>query len=522
MKYHGYEIDPHFISGKSIKWQLTGCGEYVLGKKNGHTYFIKRNVRVRFPNEGDPEVVYNKYKAESEAVVRKQKVLRKRMSGLSWETDHIVVEEENFKDESNMFTTVTAYIPDALPNTYDYGELDLPEFLDLSNRLAVILKKLHACNVIHGDLKEGNVIVVNKGGAYVPYLIDFDSSYSADEIPAWDSIGGSEGYQSPEIVLYGSDEGAAESNTITSATDIFTMALIMHRWWAGAFPGVDLERGSVGAAVCLDKAVTIDKKFDVKIGGNCGATIMSLIQWMLAKDPASRPSAEQVSAVLSDELEVPEAYQTGSDENPFDIELWPVHMAVAELYPVAELKKKGVRSFRRINTLSGSNELQYQVGAKDGEVKVLSVEDLLKSGYAKAVAPLVDEPWEEDNIEFVSSEEISAKGYCKIERARMLYRKSYIITTNTGMRFDNGSKWLISEGLARYTVGNVDSDTPWPEHGTTYAYENMARFGVKSVSRVEVAGEHRYRIVYNKTVDGKNKVADMVSGNNLIIMGFIK
>ena len=32
MKYHGeYELLPAFVDGTTIKWQVTGCGEYVLG-----------------------------------------------------------------------------------------------------------------------------------------------------------------------------------------------------------------------------------------------------------------------------------------------------------------------------------------------------------------------------------------------------------------------------------------------------------------------------------------------------------
>ncbi len=523
MKYHGeYEVDSAFIEGGAIKWRLTGNGEFIIGMRNGNKYFIKRNIHVRYPSKGEPKAVYDKYKAEADAIHNKQNEIRKSMSGLSWKTDHIVVEEANFWDDEKMFVTVTACVPDALSDTFDYSKLSFTEFLELSKEFAVLLKKLHACNVIHGDLKEKNILVVNKGGKYVPYLIDFDSSYITSQIPVWDGIGGTEGYQSPEILLYGSDEDAAESSTITTVTDIFTMAIVMHRWWTGAFPSVDLDKGSVGAAVYLDKTVTIAKKFDVKIGDNCGATLMSLMNWMLAKEPKDRPSAEQVLAVLSDEIEVPEEYHKGSDEKPFDKELWTAHTLVAELYTVATLKKKGVKSFKRVNTGCGSKGLQYQVITSDGTSTTLSIDDLIKSGYAKAVAASVDTPWDGHDMEFISPDKISAKGYCKIARVQIAYRKRYMITTNTGMEFDKGFDWLISEGLAKLKVGEVDADTPWPEHGTAYVPENMTRLGVKSISRVEVAGEHRYKIVYNEIVDGKNKVNEKVSGNNLKIMGFIK
>lgn len=522
MKYNGYEIDSSYVSGGSIKWDVTGCGEFVLGTKGKQKYFIKRNSSIRFPSLSDPKAVYERYKKQSDEIVKKQQTLRRHMAGLTWNKDRIVVEEENFKDEDNMFTTVTVYVPGAIAAPYD--TIDVKAFIELSKELALILKKLHSCEVIHGDLKEKNILVVNDKGKYVPYLIDFDSSYVTTEIPEWDGIGGTEGYQSPEIVLYSSDEGAAESSTITTATDIFTMAVVMHRWWTGAFPSVGVDRCSVGAAVYLGNAVTIDKKFDVKIGDEYGATLMSLMNWMLAKDIKSRPTAEQVLSVLSDESEVPEAYRSGSDDNPFDKELWSAHKLIAELDSVDVLKSKGVKSFKRANLGCGSGGLKYQVVTSDGSDKTMSIEELISAGYAKSVPAKVDEPWDDHDIEFISPEEISAKGYSKIAKIKIAYRKRYMITTNTGTEFDKGYEWLLNEGIAKMKVYDCPdiTDTPWPEHGREYVAENIVRLGIKSISRVEVGGEHRYKIVYKEIADGKNKVNDKVSGNNLKLMGIIK
>lgn len=523
MRYHGeYEVDSAFIESGAIKWRLTGNGEYIIGTKGGRKYFIKRNMHVRYPSKGEPKAVYEKYKSEADAIMSKQTSLRKSMSGLTCDKDHIVVEEANFWDDEKMFTTVTSCVADVLPDMYDYGVLSLSQFVELAKQAAIALQKLHLRGVIHGDLKEKNIVVVKDGDKYLPYLIDFDSSYLADAIPEWDGIGGTDGYHSPEVLLYGSDEGAAESDTITTATDIFTLGVVMHRWWTGSFPSYDLDKGSVGAAVYLGKTVTINSKFNVKIGDICGATLISLINWMFAKEPSERPTAEQVIAVLSDEIEVPEAYHRGKDEKPFDTELWAAHRLVVDLYAVATLKKKGVKSFKRVNTGCGSTGLKYQVVLNDGTNKTSSVDEIIANGYAKRVKAQVGEPWDEHMIEFVSPEEISEKGYTKIVRTQLAFRKRYLVTSNTGREFDKGYEWLISEGLAKLKIGEIEADTPWPEHGKEYVPENMAKLGIKSISRVEVGGEHRYRIVYHEMVDGRNRVNDKVSANNLKIMGFIK
>jgi len=522
MKYNGeYEVDPSFVEEGTIKWRSTGNGEYIIATKGGKKLFIKRNMHVRYPSRDVPKVVYDKYKAEAAAIEGKQSELRNRMKGLDWHTDHLVVEERNFWDSEKMFTTVTPVIPDVLADTYDYTSLGLREFLQLASGTTKALQTLHERGVIHGDLKLKNILVTNKGKEYVPYIIDFDSAYPSDAIPNWESIGGSEGYQSPEVMLYGSDEGAAEKSTITPATDIFSLGVVFHKWWTNAFPGVDLEHGSVGAAVYTDRTVTINKKFNVRIGDNCGATLVSLINWMFAKKPADRPTAKQVVEVLGDKFEVPEAYHKGNDAKPFDTELWSVHKSIAELLSVSELKKLGVKSLKRINEGSGSASLKYNIILAGGTEEKLTISELCSAGYAKCKGAEIDEPWSEHMIEFEAPETISKKGYAKIAKVELAFRKRYLITTASGREFDKGYEWLISEGLAHPHFAEIDTDSPWPEHGTKYSIEAMSRLGVKSISRIEVGGQHRYKIVYNEMVGGKNKVNESVAANNVKLMGFI-
>ena len=522
MKYNcTYEVLNEFVDGRSIKWRNTGNGEYIIATKDGQKYFVKRNMHARYPSKDQPTAVYAKYKAEADLLTEKQKRLRNLMSGLDWRTDYIVAEKENFWDKENMFTTVTPCVPDALDEKFDYSVLSQTEFVKLTQRVAEALVKLHGRGVIHGDLKGKNILVTKNSGEYTPYIIDFDSSYPSDSIPEWEGIGGSEGYQSPEVILYGADEGAADSSTITNATDIFSLGVVMHKWWVNSFPGFDLERGSVGAAVYLDRAVTIDKKFNVRIGENCGATLVSLINWMFAKDPADRPTAIQVVEVLEDKTAVPEKFHKGKDEKPFDAELWDVHKLVAELLPVSELKKLGVKSLKRLNDGTGSTGLKYHIITDIGVEEKITVTELCNKGYARSKSAHVDKPWEEHMIEFESADVIAKKGYAKIQKKELSFRKRYLITTVSGLEYDKGEEWLIQEGLAHKKAYEIIADTPWPEHGSAYNFDAMAPFQVKSISRVTIGGEHRYKIVYNIKIDGKDKVNEKVPVNNLKLMGFI-
>jgi hypothetical protein len=243
---------------------------------------------------------------------------------------------------------------------------------------------------------------------------------------------------------------------------------------------------------------------------------------MLAKNPADRPTAKQVSEVLADTLEVPEEYYKGSDINPFETELWEAHKLIAEVLSIDELKKKGIKSFKRINEGGGSTSLKYRIKIKGGKEITLTISELCDKGYATYKSAEIEEPWEEHMIELESADVIAKKGYAKIKRVQISYRKRYLITTVSGREIDKGYEWLISEGLAHLKLSDIDSDAPWPEHGTRYVIENMTRLGVKSIYRMEVGGEHRYKIVYNEIIDGKNKVNEKVSINNLKLMGFVK
>jgi hypothetical protein len=111
----------------------------------------------------------------------------------------------------------------------------------------------------------------------------------------------------------------------------------------------------------------------------------------------------------------------------------------------------------------------------------------------------------------------------QIKRARVYFRNRYMVTMIGGREFDKGYEWLISEGLAHpKKLAETVTDTPWPEHGSAYVAENMLRLGIKQIARVEIGGEHRYKLTYDVMIDGKPKVNDRVSANNMKLMGLIK
>ena len=512
--YHRmFEVDTAFVSGGKYYFKPTGCGEMLIAIYKGKKYFVKRDMNLRYPARGDSSAVKEHKLKAIKARERKQEKLKLLMRGLDAFKDRIVVEEWNFVDDDLQYTTVTALIPDVLPDTYNYSSLNESQFKNLALEMAKLLVIIHERGIIHGDLKEKNILV--KNDSYLPYLIDFDTSYPASEIPAWDAIGGSDGYQSPEVLLYGSEEGAVPSNTITPAVDIFSLGVVMHRWWTGSFPSVDFEKVWIGAAVLLDKKYFINKKFDIRIGSNCEMSYSSLLNWMLAKDPAKRPKAKEVLAVLSDVMDVPDEFRADDDKNKFDNELWPAHILIAKLNKVSTLKKKNLKSFKRINDGNGSDGLKYHIKLENGSEEVLSIEEVCKKGYGKRKNAVVEEPWEEHFIEFEPVTTISKKGYAQIARIEQANKKRYLVTTIGGRTIDKSHEWLILEGIAKLKKTNIDSGIPWAEDGRAYNAENWVKLNIKSIKCVEIGGTHAYEITYN---DGTTPPCP-VRGKSLALMG---
>lgn len=502
MNYHGYTVDPEYIKDgvSTPAWRSAGFGEYIVGTKGGVRWFIKRNNEHRFPTEKDePDkelrnlilVPANEYKKQR---VRLHELMIKR-GKLSMEKDHIVGEEEYFIEDQRI-VIVSRYV-DGVCTDVRFPEIGAKEFIRFCQDTAVLLEKLHACGVIHGDLKVGpvddvmggNIIAKRVEGRLVPYLIDFDMSYPAPPEKNPKSIPHSNNFESPEEIPY-IDEMDGDLPEITTASDIFTLAIVFHRLWTGSYPALDVEKSSTGRCIACDKTVTLDSKFDVKIGKNCGASLISLMTWMLAKEPEKRPTAKQVVSVLKDELEVPVIYHRGCDDKPFT-DLWEIHNSAAEI-SIDYLKRIGLKCFKRI---TDGGVYKYIV-KRDGSEKWMTIEDLFAEGLATRKEANVCEPWSDHNIEFLSSSEIAGKGYVEIARVNA-GGHSYIITKNTGLICMHGPQWFLSEGLA--TIPShppIEGDDPWEGDGTYADDEYLAERGVVQIMRVLYGSEKRYQVEY--------------------------
>ncbi len=177
---------------------------------------------------------------------------------------------------------VTAYIPG--PSLHDAvaasGPLAPRDVRALGAGLAEGLAAIHACGLVHRDLKPGNVILAADG----PRIIDFGIARAADVtgMTAVGAVLGTYAYMSPEQV-YGTPAGPA--------SDVFALGSVLAFAAAGQAPF-----GAESVATLVHRITSEPPDLNA-VPDAYG--LRELLAACLAKDPADRPSLTDVMARLT-------------------------------------------------------------------------------------------------------------------------------------------------------------------------------------------------------------------------------
>ncbi|QDL71515.1 serine/threonine protein kinase [Streptomyces malaysiensis subsp. malaysiensis] len=164
----------------------------------------------------------------------------------------------------------------------DEGPLPEPSVRALGAGLAEALAAVHALGLVHRDVKPSNVLLALDG----PRLIDFGIARATEGTVSLTSTGasiGSPGYMAPEQILGEGVEGAA---------DVFSLGAVL----AYAATGEPPFPGDTSAAL-LYKVVHDEPRFGPELTGE----LRDLVAACLAKNPADRPTPEQIVRRLAPE-----------------------------------------------------------------------------------------------------------------------------------------------------------------------------------------------------------------------------
>jgi serine/threonine protein kinase len=174
---------------------------------------------------------------------------------------------------------VTRYVPGpSLDEVVEQeGPLDPESLLRLARGMAEAIRVIHACGVVHRDIKPGNVLLEDGE----PVLIDFGIAHLQDDVrhTVGGLVMGTPGYLSPELV-----EGAA----ITDATDWWGWAATITYAASGRPP---FGRGRMEAVLSRVRGGEVDL-------ARVDPRLVPLLRASLSPDPGARPHADDVIDAL--------------------------------------------------------------------------------------------------------------------------------------------------------------------------------------------------------------------------------
>ncbi|WP_443055091.1 serine/threonine-protein kinase [Streptomyces sp. NBC_00691] len=179
----------------------------------------------------------------------------------------------------------TAYIPGptlAALVTAD-GPMDEGRLRSLGAALAEALEAIHGCGLVHRDLKPGNIVMAPDG----PRVLDFGIARALEStrLTATGSAFGTPGYLAPEQAL---------GEEVTGAADVFALGAVLVAAAGGRPFGDGTPMGLMYRAVHeAPDLASVPESLRVLVG-RC-----------LAKDPAERPTPEEILDALGEGAEGP-------------------------------------------------------------------------------------------------------------------------------------------------------------------------------------------------------------------------
>ncbi|KQX58948.1 MULTISPECIES: protein kinase [unclassified Streptomyces] len=158
------------------------------------------------------------------------------------------------------------------------GALPVPAVRALGAALATALAGVHAVKVLHRDLKPANVLLGPAG----PRLIDFGiaQAFEATALTSTGLVVGSPGFMSPEHL-----EG---SRAVVPASDVFCLGAVLAFAASGRGPFHDDEMAAV-----VYRIIRAEADLD-----GVPEEIRPVVERCLRLDPAGRPTAAEVAALL--------------------------------------------------------------------------------------------------------------------------------------------------------------------------------------------------------------------------------
>jgi serine/threonine protein kinase len=282
---------------------------WAFASKGDREYFIKEFLRPKWPLEDSMGSEASKMQRRADCLEfeRRHKEVMSQLKDATTTTGggHLVTAVDFFRFGTAYYKVTDCVVTASLTSLAD---LTTRERAVIFRTLVLSLQMLHRKNIVHGDLKPANVLIqhVSGSGLHTAKLIDFDDSYLTGKPPPRDQIVGDSIYAAPEWFGYAMKDKLVTPAMLTTAADVFALALLFHYYLMGELPGFDRERFSApGLAVRARQRLVPDPRLNSRF--------RALLERMTAPDPAGRPAIDQVFHELKQDtlLSVDERVDTG-------------------------------------------------------------------------------------------------------------------------------------------------------------------------------------------------------------------
>lgn len=167
--------------------------------------------------------------------------------------------------------------------------LGLDEALDYASQLAGGLAAAHAAGIVHRDLKPDNVMIRDDG---LIKILDFGLARSSTQVSSFETsisgsgmIAGTVSFMSPE---------QARGQELDVSSDVFSFGALLFLILTGERPFVGETPSDVMAAI-----LTRSPKSMQECNADVPAWLNQLVGRCLGKDPALRPTSQEVAAELT-------------------------------------------------------------------------------------------------------------------------------------------------------------------------------------------------------------------------------
>ena len=202
-----------------------------------------------------------------------------------------IVDVHSAGEAGGLLYFVMEYVPgESLRDRIDRGQpVDGQQALTILRDLARALAYAHERGIVHRDVKPDNILLDRESGCSM--LTDFGVaralSAGDDRLTRTGFVLGSPRYMSPEQ--------AAGDRTLDGKSDVYSLALVGYELFAGE-PAV----GGTGTQAIITQQLTQTPPALETRNDQVPGVVSDLIGRALSKDPAQRPSAAEMAAILDD------------------------------------------------------------------------------------------------------------------------------------------------------------------------------------------------------------------------------